>query len=101
MNQSTKAAEERIWICPGDHEGTIQRIYYIYSMDITPPVYHLYISFKNGLTKPYSSFKETDFESKDDLIAFRAVKSWPLEIPVSIPNNSFVKKEKSESCTIV
>jgi hypothetical protein len=91
--------EERIWICPSDHQGKIQRIYYLYSMDVTPPVYYLYISFKNGFTKAYSSFKESDFDSKEDLLAFRSVKSWPLEIPVPIP--SPVSKERSQSCCVM
>lgn len=88
------------WTPPQDEQdGNIQKIFYAYSLEITPPVYIVHVALKDGKNMKLSECIDSQFPSKTDKMGLVIARSWPLEIPAQVPNPN-EKRERGPSCTI-
>ena len=83
------------WTNPNtDANSKIQKLYYAYSLEDSPPIYVLFAQMKDGSMKKFSTLDPNNYPY--DKPAFEAAKGNPFEIPLPVPT----PKSKANSCTI-
>ena len=88
----------QMWINPNT-SGEIQKIFYAYSLDLTPPCYVLYVSLRGGTHKKYTECKREYFMEEADLQGLDFTQNWIKEIPVQV-QKPVEPKERGPSCSI-
>ncbi len=84
---------------PSTDTGQILKIFYAYSLELTPPVYIVYVALKDGRNIRLSDCDLSQFPSKEDKMGLTIAKSWQGEIPLQVPNPN-EKRERGPSCSI-
>ena len=87
------------WQAPSASAGEILRIFYVYSLEESPPIYILMVQLTNGQTKQFSDVKELRFYFKNrfDKEAIKEASTQPLTIACQVPDP---RKELKSECII-
>ncbi len=83
------------WRAPENTEGEIIRIFYVYSLEDSPPHHVLMVQFKDGRNKRFSQIDKKAFKNQFDVIGLTAAAKQVESIPVQIPTPVQEKKECS------
>ncbi len=86
------------WTAPSATSGDILKIFYVYSLDDSPPHYVLMVQYKDGRTERLSKVNPSKVQKRFDKEALEEARQQPDSVPVQV-QHPLTHAEK-KSCSI-